>query len=141
MQAAVFNGTALGEYVPLQLPKVERRDKKPRMHDTLPEKTRYQDDGCDISESCFSCPLPRCRYEERGGLRAIINAHRDNQMIQLRLAGMAVEDLADRFGVSRRTVFRVIGGRDREARPAKPNYEPTPIKRAVNAHKEEANCA
>ena len=153
MQAAVFNGTVLEEFVPLQLPKVDRDGRKPRMRDALPEQTRYRDDGCDISESCFECPLPRCRYEEKGGLRALLNEYRDNQIIQLRLAGMAVEELADHFGVSRRTVFRVIGGtreREREARAArkqaKTDYQPTPITaargtQAPASHKEEAHCA
>jgi hypothetical protein len=98
---------------------------KPRKRgDTLPEYTRYRDDGCDISESCLTCPLPRCRYEEPGGLRALLNESRDREIIQLRLKGVAVEELADRFGISRRTVFRVIGT---TRVPARREYDTTPI--------------
>lgn len=76
--------------------------------DALPEYTHYRDDGCEVHPHCLSCPLPRCRYEEPGGLRALLNERRDRQMVELRLRGASVEELADRFGVSRRTVFRVL---------------------------------
>ncbi len=77
--------------------------------DALPEHTRYRDDGCQVSPSCLTCPLSRCRYEEPGGLRALLNQHRDRQIVRLRTEGVGVEDLALRFGISRRTVFRVLG--------------------------------
>ncbi len=118
-----------------------RREPRPRMRfDALPENTRYRDDGCDIGASCLDCPLPRCRYEEPGGLRGVLNQHRDNQMIQLRLTGMSVEELASRFGVSRRTVFRIIGAKARPAgRPGVECNEPIPIRSQML--RKEANCA
>lgn len=76
--------------------------------DALPEHTEYRDEGCDIHPHCLTCPLPRCRYDEPGGLRAILNAHRDQQIIALRLQGVGIEELARRFRVSRRTVFRAL---------------------------------
>lgn len=81
--------------------------------DALPEHTRYRDDGCDVHPHCLTCPLPRCRYDEPGGLRALLNAHRDRQIVEMRLRGVPVGDLAGRFGLSRRTVFRILenGGR------------------------------
>jgi hypothetical protein len=100
------------------------KEQKPRGRDTLPEYTRYRDDGCDISDHCLDCPLPRCRYEEPGGLRALLNESRDREIIQLRLKGVAVEELADRFGISRRTIFRVIGS---TRIPARREYDTTPI--------------
>ena len=109
--------------------------------DALPEFTRYRDDGCDVSASCFNCPLPRCRYEEPGGLRAILNAQRDEKMLQLRLKGMGVEELADRFQVSRRTVFRVLNARPDSRRPNRrqDEFEPIPIRDL--SPRREANCA
>ena len=77
--------------------------------DALPEFMRYRDDGCDVHDHCLTCPLPRCRYEEPGGLRALLNEQRDRQITQLRRKGASVDELAGRFGVSRRTVFRVLG--------------------------------
>ena len=119
---------------------------KPRArHDSLPEYTRYRDDGCDISESCLTCPLPRCRYEEPGGLRALLNETRDRQIIQLRLKGIPVAELAGRFGISRRTIFRVIGSTKLPARVRSVAYDTTPIpirrgQPTVQVRKE-AHCA
>lgn len=106
--------------------------------DALPEYTHYRDDGCEVHPHCLSCPLPRCRYEEPGGLRALLNERRDREMVELRLRGASVEELADRFGVSRRTVFRVLESyrqaRRREAGLVRlPQREPEP--------RRESHCA
>ncbi len=119
---------------------------KPRTrHDSLPEFTRYRDDGCDISESCLTCPLPRCRYEQPGGLRALLNEKRDRQIIQLRLKGVPVEKLAGRFGISRRTVFRVIGSTKLLASVRSAAYDTTPIpirkEQPTVQPRKEAHCA
>jgi hypothetical protein len=124
MQPAVVSEASIGGgtfVLPLPL-----RERKRAQRDNLPEYTRYRDDGCDISETCLACPLPRCRYEEPGGLRALLNESRDREIVQLRLKGVPVEELAGRFGVSRRTVFRVIGSTRLQARP-RPEYDTTPI--------------
>ena len=77
--------------------------------DALPEFTRYRDEGCDFHPSCLTCPLPRCRYDEPGGVRALLNLGRDREILHLRRRqGLAVETLAQRYGVSRRTVFRIL---------------------------------
>ncbi len=77
--------------------------------DSVPELTRYRDDGCDIHPACLTCPLPRCRYDEpydpHAGERrernaAIWRAYRED--------GLSVAGLVERFGVSRRTVHRVL---------------------------------
>ena len=31
--------------------------------DTLPENTRYRDDGCDAALTCLECPLSLCKYD------------------------------------------------------------------------------
>ena len=96
-----------------------RRQRLPRVRgDALPEVTRYRDDGCDIHPHCLTCPLPRCRYEEPGGLKGMLNAMRDRQIVELRARGISVEDIADRFGVSRRTIFRILTTKYKEARCA-----------------------
>lgn len=119
--------------------------------DSLPEFTRYRDDGCEVNPSCLTCPLPRCRYEEPGGLRAILNESRDRQIIELRGRGVSVDAIADRFGVSRRTVFRVLGSSDDRSREearrrkAEEDFEPIPIRPKQSIRHEEirreANCA
>ena len=93
--------------------------RKPR-EDALPELLlrvgRYRDDGCDLFAACLTCPLPRCRYDVAGGARTMLNEVRDDEIRQLRLdGGVAVDEIARRFRVSRRTVFRVL---QRGARPA-----------------------
>jgi hypothetical protein len=77
--------------------------------DALPEFTRYRDEGCDLYASCLTCPLPRCRYDAPGGVRAIFNVWRDREILGLRRRqGLSVDMLARRYGVSRRTVFRIL---------------------------------
>lgn len=82
--------------------------RKPRI-DALPEYTDYQDGGCDLYPSCLSCPLPRCRYDDPGGAAAMLRNGRDASIVRLSHSdGLTVEELANMFGVSRRTVFRVL---------------------------------
>jgi hypothetical protein len=94
---------------------VKRRYERVGRGDCLPEQARYRDDGCDIHPACLTCPLPRCRYEEKGGLRAMINAYRDRQIAGLRDAGVPAEELSARFGLSKRTIFRILEMQQMEA--------------------------
>ncbi|HSP56633.1 MAG TPA: helix-turn-helix domain-containing protein [Dehalococcoidia bacterium] len=114
-----------------------------RSRDPLPENTRYKDDGCSVSPSCFACPLPRCRYEEPGGLRAVLNQMRDSEILALKRAGVPVEDLALRFQVSRRTVFRVLEGTSPRSRRRRARVATTPIPIFLRREqeREESNCA
>jgi len=82
--------------------------RRPR-RDALPEHTDYVDTGCDLHPSCLSCPLVRCRYDEPGGARRLISDERDREIVRLRRdADLPIGAIAARFGVSRRTVFRVL---------------------------------
>lgn len=108
--------------------------------DALPEHTRYRDDGCDVHPHCLTCPLPRCRYDEPGGVRALLNAYRDRQIVGLRRDGLTVDELARRFRISRRTVFRVLGknnGKPPKPLEGDPRVAPTwtPDKGADNGHR------
>lgn len=100
--------------------------------DALPEYTHYRDDGCEVNPSCLTCPLPRCRYEEPGGLRGLLNGYRDRQIVEMRMSGTPVEELAERFGVSRRTVFRILGANQRSL---------VAVGRQARLRTEEARCA
>jgi Helix-turn-helix domain of resolvase len=86
--------------------------------DMLPERTGYRDDGCEIHPQCLTCPLPRCRYDEPGGLNGMLTRMRDQEIVRLRGKGAAIEQIADVFGVSRRTVFRVLTAKYKEVRCA-----------------------
>jgi len=76
--------------------------------DALPEHTHYADTGCDLHVSCLTCPLVRCRYDEPGGARKLLSEDRDRDILSLRRQGRPVSAIAARFGISRRTVFRVL---------------------------------
>lgn len=78
--------------------------------DELPqEQEHYQDDGCDLFPSCLRCPLNRCRYDDPG--RQTGKELRNAEILRLRQEGVSVCELAERFGVSRRTVYRIIAPR------------------------------
>lgn len=92
----------------MQTPTIEAPARRPRM-DALPEYTAYSDTGCDLYPSCLTCPLPRCRYEEPGGAAAMLRTGRDANILRLAdREGLTVDQLAETFGVSRRTIFRVL---------------------------------
>ena len=77
--------------------------------DALPEQVEYRDQGCDLFPSCLHCPLPRCRYDEPGGARAMLNRIRDREIRRLRREHeLPVDEIARRYRVSRRTVFRAL---------------------------------
>jgi transcriptional regulator of acetoin/glycerol metabolism len=81
----------------------------PSRSDALPEYVDYADTGCDLYPSCLRCPLPRCRYEEPGGAAAILRGGRDASILRAaEQDGVDVDQLAAMFGLSRRTIFRVL---------------------------------
>jgi hypothetical protein len=83
--------------------------------DALPEHTRYADTGCDLHPSCLTCPLARCRYEQdTDAARKRAGRERDRRIIELQRRGKTIGMIASRFGVSRRTVFRVLA-RERDS--------------------------
>jgi hypothetical protein len=85
-----------------------RPTKVDRIDDPLPEQVQYRDDGCEVSPSCLTCPLPVCRYEIRGGLAALQRLPRDAELLDEHRKGAGIESLCRRFNLSRRTVFRIL---------------------------------
>lgn len=83
--------------------------------DALPEHTDYADTGCKLYPSCLQCPLPHCHFDEPGGSAAQLRGGRDATILRLAARGdLTVARLAEMFGLSRRTVFRVLrSGRER----------------------------
>lgn len=77
--------------------------------DSLPEHTTYSDTGCDLYPSCLTCPLPRCRYDDPGGAASMLRSGRDAAILRVaERDGVSVDSLATMFGLSRRTIFRVL---------------------------------
>ena len=88
---------------------METRLELPLRSDALPEYTDYKDGGCDLYSSCLTCPLPRCRYDVDGGASAILRSGRDASIMAAATdGGMSIDELARTFGLSRRTIFRVL---------------------------------
>ena len=79
-----------------------------RRANLLPERTRYTDTGCEVAPRCLACPLPVCKYDDPGWLRRENRHDRDIEILQQRDEGLPVPDIARRFGVSARTVHRVL---------------------------------
>ena len=82
--------------------------------DLPPEYCRYQDGGCDLAGSCLHCPFPRCVHEEYGGRQHRIKESRDREIVRLRADGKRIDELAQLFGVCRRTVYRALKGAKNE---------------------------
>ena len=77
--------------------------------DLPPEYCHYRDEGCDLADSCLSCPLPRCIYDEAGGKQRWLKRLRAREMTRLfATEGKGIKELALIFGVSQRTVQRAL---------------------------------
>ena len=77
--------------------------------DLPPEFCQYQDEGCEFAPSCLNCPLPVCVYDEQGGKQRLLKRRRAEEMErQFTREGKSIGELAQIFGVSRRTVQRAL---------------------------------
>jgi hypothetical protein len=81
--------------------------------DLLPEYCRYQDDGCEFADSCLNCPFPDCIYAQPGGRQQWLKSLRDKEVLKLHSQGKSVRELAEMFGLSSRTIQRILK-RDRD---------------------------
>ncbi len=94
--------------VEVELPALVRQD-------ALPEHTEYRDTGCELSESCLRCPLARCKYDAPGGARRMTTEARDREIALLRRKYRApVRMLAQTYGLSRRSIFRILAATGNE---------------------------
>lgn len=66
----------------------------------------YEDTGCEVCPSCLGCPLPRCRYDLRGGLQTARKQAQD-----LEIAAFAEREgtgaASVKYGRTLRTIHRV----------------------------------
>ena len=77
--------------------------------DTVPEFYHYEDNGCEVSPSCLSCPLPRCKYDDPIWFQRYQRLARDLKVLTtMQLEGLTVERTAERFSVTVRTIFRIM---------------------------------
>ena len=77
--------------------------------DLRPEYCQFTDEGCALAESCLSCPFSECIYDGRGGKRRWSSRIRDREMARLHIIERKkINELAEMFGVSERTVERAV---------------------------------
>jgi DNA-binding NarL/FixJ family response regulator len=76
--------------------------------DLLPDEIAWRDEGCEFFPSCLNCPLPQCVEDEPRGQQRLRMAARKRRMAELRRSGKSVKEIAELFGVSRRTVQRAL---------------------------------
>ena len=77
--------------------------------DGLPELMHYADNGCEVSLSCLRCPLPQCKFDDPAWYQARRRQGRDMQVLTVyKEERLSVFQVAERFGVSPRTVHRAL---------------------------------
>jgi len=77
--------------------------------DLPPEYYQYRDNGCEFADSCLNCPFPECIYAQPGGKQRWLRDLRDKEVLRLfTTQGKGVKELALIFGVSRRTIQRIL---------------------------------
>ena len=86
-----------------------RRGEAAVLLDVVPEHFPYRDDGCEVSPSCLSCPLPICKYDDPAWFQREKQKKKDRRVIAaLRGDGLSVQEVAVRFDISQRTIFRIL---------------------------------
>ena len=84
------------------------QDKEKKDRDLLPEYCHYRDEGCELADSCLSCPFPRCIYEEPRGKQRWLKELRNKEIGRLFDSGCGTKALGVMFGLSRRTIQRAL---------------------------------
>ena len=74
--------------------------------DALPEDSHYYDDGCEVSPSCLTCYLVKCRYDYPQGLKTVRHQAQVDRTAYLRGLGYACDVIADLMQSSVRSVHR-----------------------------------
>ena len=79
------------------------------LFDAIPEYYHYEDTGCEVSASCLICPLPQCKYDDPSWFQKHRRMAQDLSVWStMRAEGLTVEEAAERFSVTVRTVFRIM---------------------------------
>lgn len=83
--------------------------RRARERTPLEEPWEYKDEGCEFSPSCLCCPFPHCLQEEAGGKRHRQKKGRDEEVLKMRREQRkSVPELARKFRLSRRTIYRIL---------------------------------
>ena len=69
------------------------------------------DHGCEIAPKCLECPLPQCKHDDPLGYVRQLRLDKDALILEeMEKRGLGVDEAAQVFGVTPRTVFRVKAG-------------------------------
>ncbi len=69
-----------------------------------------EDTGCEYAPQCLACHLPRCKHDNGLSRLGLADKHgAEIRQLHFRM-GISAADLAERFGVSTRTISRIIRG-------------------------------
>ena len=80
-----------------------------RKFDYTSFSVNYEDTGCEVSRSCLNCPLPRCKYDDPIWFQRNRRLARDFKVWSaIQQDDLSVEDAAERFSVTVRTIFRIM---------------------------------
>ncbi len=93
--------------------------------DRVPELTHYRDEGCRYWHACLTCPFPRCVFEEAGGPARALRTWRDREIRRCFARGERVPAIAGRFGLTRRSVYRIVEGSGQSAVSSREKTKPT----------------
>jgi DNA-binding transcriptional ArsR family regulator len=92
--------------------------------DSLPDDIEWRDEGCEFFPACLNCPLPKCVEDEPRGQQRLRMAARKRLMAELRRKGNTVKEIAELFGVSRRTVQRALENKKGRYKGENPSQSP-----------------
>ena len=97
--------------VTLQASRPESLDHTPgrTASDDVSEFYHYEDTGCEASDSCLDCPLPVCKYDNPDWYHRNRRFAKDFRIVQImQQESLSVAGAAERFGITPRTVFRIM---------------------------------
>lgn len=81
---------------------------KPEL-DSMPEFCHYEDTGCEVALACLNCPLPQCKYDDPTWYQKNRRIARDLTILTaMRNEELTVEETAEKFEVTVRTIFRIM---------------------------------
>ena len=79
------------------------------LSDDATEFYHYEDNGCEVSESCLDCPLPQCKYDNPGWYKRNRKLARDFRVLHImEQESLTIRETAERFSITPRTVSRVV---------------------------------
>ena len=116
-KGGVANGRRIGLAETMPLVQCGSNPSRRLRGNALPEQAVYEDTGCDLYPSCLACPLVKCRYDPAPG-PVPRNMERNARIHRRFNEGEKVIRLAESFGLSRRTVFRILSTTHRDGVPS-----------------------